>query len=241
MEGRESPRDRRHRAAAAWLCCCCSTPSGALEPDSKTVRIIAGIVAIIAMLISGIGFSALQRSTVNPYEHLFTISSSSRYQITPPARGPAFAPAPGPMLQPWQSSSSFVSTESIAGISDLVPTPLSQPTDLALASMTGAPASSSSGTASIPTSDLAQYHRVAAAPSASTLMDAIAIVESVSPKDSGVNSPSLAQADLTPTSTSNGMPGVYNTSAACNNALCGSTVQDSNLHQGTCTELSEMQ
>lgn len=108
MDSNESPRAHKRRATVG-LFCCCSLPSDTLEPDSRVVRIAAGVIAIIAMLLSGIGFSALQRDTVNPYEHLFVSASSSRH-LAPAAWGSASAPAPflQPILQP---SGGFVSAE----------------------------------------------------------------------------------------------------------------------------------
>lgn len=108
MDSNESPRARKRRATVG-LFCCCSFPSDTLEPDSKVVRITAGVIAIVAMLLSGVGFSALQRDTVNPYEHLFVSASSSRH-LTPGAWGAASAPAPflQPILQP---SGGIVSAE----------------------------------------------------------------------------------------------------------------------------------
>ena len=91
------------------LFCCCPLPSHAFESDSRVVRITAGVIAIIAMLLSGIGFSALQRDTVNPYEHLFVSASSSR-NLVPAVWDPA--PAPAPFLQPiLQQSGGSASVE----------------------------------------------------------------------------------------------------------------------------------
>ena len=98
MESNESPRAHKRRAVVGLFCCCC-LPSNTLGPDSRVVRITAGVIAIIAMLLSGMGFSALQRDTVNPYEHLFITGSSSRH-MPPAAWGSASAPAPAPFLQP---------------------------------------------------------------------------------------------------------------------------------------------
>ena len=104
MDSDESPRQHKRRAIAGFFCCCCF-PCDIPEPDSRAVRITAGIVAFVAMLVSGIGFSALQMATVNPYVHVFNAGSSSRQHISPIALGPAFAPAPAPftltLLQPF--------------------------------------------------------------------------------------------------------------------------------------------
>lgn len=102
-----SPKAHRRRAIAG-LFCCCSIPSKTPEPDSRVVRMTAGIIAIIAMLLSGVGFSALQRATVNPYESLFITASSSRHLAPAAWDGPsAFAPSPQLMLP----SAGFVSAE----------------------------------------------------------------------------------------------------------------------------------
>ena len=110
MDSHESSGARQRRAVVG-LFCCCSLPSPAFEPDSRVVRITAGVIAIIAMLLSGIGFSALQRDTVNPYEHLFTSASSSRH-LAPAAWGAAPAPALvwQPILQPSGGSVSAEGT-----------------------------------------------------------------------------------------------------------------------------------
>lgn len=106
-----SPRSHKRRPIAAFFCCC-SSPSNTLEPDSRVVRITAGVVAIIAMLLSGIGFSALQRATVNPYEHLFITDSSSRH-LAPAAW--AWPSASAPLLQPTlPPSGGLVSAEGIS-------------------------------------------------------------------------------------------------------------------------------
>ena len=108
MDSHEAPRAHKRRPVVG-LFCCCSLPSDAFEPDSRAVRITAGIIAIIAMLLSGIGFSALQRDTINPYEHLFTSASSSRH-LAPAAWG--LSPAPAPFLQPiMQPSGGSASAE----------------------------------------------------------------------------------------------------------------------------------
>ena len=103
-----SSRSHKRRAIAGFFCCC-STPSNNLEPNSRVVRITAGVIAIIAMLVSGIGFSSLQRATVNPYEHLFITDSSSRH-LAPVAWGmpSASAPLSQPTLPP---SGGFASAE----------------------------------------------------------------------------------------------------------------------------------
>ena len=109
MDSHQPPRAHKRRAAVGFFCCCCSLPSDSFEPDSRVVRITAGVIAIIAMLLSGIGFSALQRDTMNPYEHLFISASSSRH-LAPAAWGSA--PAPAPFLQPiLQPSGGSVSAE----------------------------------------------------------------------------------------------------------------------------------
>lgn len=132
MDSHESPRAHKRRATVG-LFCCCSLFTNTLEPDSRVVRITAGVIAIIAMLLSGIGFSALQRDTVNPYEHLFVSASSSRH-LAPAAWGSASAPAPylQPILQP---SNGFVSAEG-AGQGSLEEVPLDH---------TGAPSGAPAG------------------------------------------------------------------------------------------------
>ena len=108
MDSHETLRTHKRRAVVG-LFCCCPLPSDAFEPDSRFVRITAGVIAIIAMLLSGIGFSALQRDTLNPYEHLFVSASSSR-NLVPAAWG--LAPAPAPFLQPkLQQSGGSASAE----------------------------------------------------------------------------------------------------------------------------------
>ena len=136
MEDNDTAKSRKRRVAG--FLCCCSCPADTIEPDSRIVRVAAGVVAIIAMLASGIGFSALQRATINPYEHLFTAGSSSRQQVTPPAWGPAFAPAPAPFLQPiLQPLGGFVSAEGTSQAS---------PEQLPGGLQTGSPAGALSGT-----------------------------------------------------------------------------------------------
>ncbi len=198
MEGADSPRRRKRKVAFAWLCCCCSDSRFVLEPDSQLVRIIAGIVAIIAMLISGIGFSALQRATHNPYEHLFTTGSSLKQYTTPSAWGPAFAPAPSPFLQPMlQASGGSASIES-ANESTPEPAPTSE-------SASFRPGSSQTNRASSP--GLAHSYGAPGSapftPAAGTAGGASASIESASPEDNGAAPPGIGQAELSPYHNSN--------------------------------------
>ncbi len=197
MEGAGSPRHRKRKAAFAWLCCCCSDSRIAFEPDSQLVRIIAGIVAIIAMLISGIGFSALQLATHNPYEHLFTTGSSPKQYRTPSAWGPAFAPAPGPFLQPMlQASGGSASIESAnEGTPEPAPT---------TGSASFGPGSSQSSRASSP--GLAHLYGAPGSapftPAVGTAGGASASIESASPEDNEAAPPGISQAELSPYSNS---------------------------------------
>ena len=215
MDDQETPRHDRRRAATAWLCCCCSKPGVSLEPDSQTVRITAGIIAIIAMLLSGIGFSALQRDTVNPYEHLFATGSSSKQQVTPSAWGPAFAPAPGPLLQSvTQVSGGSVSIESAnEGVPEAAPVG-QQPVSAPGASVS-APGSGSSREATLE-SGLSQSHGspnsapyAAAAAGGNSTEGVSASIESASPEyDTSAPPPVGSQAELAPPAASNSSQGI---------------------------------
>ncbi len=209
MDASESPRQRRRRAAAAWLCCCCSGPGDALEPDSPTVRILAGIIAIIAMLASGMGFSALQRATVNPYEHLFTTGSSSKQYITPPAWGPAFAPATGPFLQPmlYQGGNTLSTKGTDEGVPESMPF-IQQP-----GTAPGSAAGATIGSfgfirAPAPNPDHLQSSgspgSAPNAPAGNATGGDTASIESASPEDSGAASPGATQADLSSNNSSSG-------------------------------------
>lgn len=204
MEGSESPRHRKRSAAFAWLCCGCSETSEFLEPDSRTVRITAGIVAIIAMLISGIGFSALQRATVNPYEHLFATGSSVQQYMTPTAWGPAFAPAPGPFLQPVLPASD--GSVSIESANEGAPEPAPGST---LEALSSGPSSSLNNRAA--PAGLDQLYgsptSASAAPAGSTAAGSVGSIESAPPGDSSAASPGTGQAELSPISDSNSSSG----------------------------------
>ncbi len=200
MEGSDSLRHRKRKAAFAWLCCCCSDSRIVLEPDSQLVRITAGIIAIIAMLISGVGFSALQRATHNPYEHLFTTGSSPKQYTTPSAWGPASAPAPSPFLQPMlQASGGTLSIES-SNEGTPEPAPSRQQSGLTSESASFGPASSQSSRASSP--GLAHPYGAPGSapftPAASTAGGASASIESASPEDNGAAPPGAGQAELSP-------------------------------------------
>lgn len=200
MEGSDSPRHRKRKAAVAWLCCCCSDSRIVVEPDSQLVRITAGVIAIIAMLISGIGFSALQRATYNPYEHLFTTGSSPKQYMTPSAWGPASASAPSPFLQPMlQASGGSLSIESTnEGTPE--PAPSSQQSGLTSGPVGFGPGSSQSSRASSPA--FAQpYGAPGSAPftsAASTGGGDSASIESASPEDYGTAPPGDGEAELSP-------------------------------------------
>ncbi|KAL0031911.1 hypothetical protein WJX79_004705 [Trebouxia sp. C0005] len=166
------------------------------------------------MLISGIGFSALQRATHNPYEHLFTTGSSPKQYMVPSAWGPASAPAPSPFLQPMlQASGGSLSIES-ANEGTPEPAPSRQQSGLTPGSVSFGPASSQSSRASSP--GLAHPYGAPGSapfiPAASTLGGASASIESASPEDSGAAPPGDGQAELSPiipySNSSKGMSGV---------------------------------
>lgn len=199
MEENDNPKSRKQRAVAGFLCCC-SCPADTLEPGSSIVRVTAGIVAIIAMLASGIGFSALQRATINPYEHLFTAGSSSRQHMTPSAWGPAFAPAPVAFLQPiLQPFGGFASAE---GTSQGAPEQMfgGDQTGPFPGALSGTPIGGLSGSAMAPSAGLAHNSigsstgasiRTASGPSQST-----ASIESASPELSSLGVPEMAPAQF---------------------------------------------
>lgn len=147
------------------------------------------------MLISGIGFSALQRATHNPYEHLFTTGSSPKQYVTPSAWGPAFAPAPGPFLQPMLQASG--GSASIENANAGTPEP---------ATTSGfASGSSQSSRASSP--GLAHSYGAPGSapftPTVGTAGGASASIESASPEDNRAAPPGTSQAEMSPYSNSN--------------------------------------
>ena len=207
MDGSDSPRHGKRYAAFAWLCCGCSETSDSFEPNSRTVRVTAGIVAIIAMLISGIGFSALQRATVNPYEHLFTTGSSVQQYKTPTAWGPSFAPAPGPFLQPILPASD--GSVAIESVNEGVPEPAPGSQQSGSEASSSGPNSSQNSRAAPPGLD--QHHGSSAsdsaAPAGSTAVGSVGSTESLPPDNSSAASPGPGQAELSPTTDSNSSPG----------------------------------
>lgn len=204
-----SPRSHKRRAIAGFFCCC-SSPSNTLEPDSRVVRITAGVVAIIAMLASGIGFSALQRATVNPYEHLFITDSSSRHLA--PAAWP-WPSASAPLLQPTLlPSGGFFSAE---GVSQGSPNegPVSHQTRISPEAQTAPSAGSFSSAATAPslgqlldnTGDRAGQSAItpATGPSQGAVNGAsqgTALVESAGSEDDSLGSPASSPAPLSATS-----------------------------------------
>ncbi|KAL0054642.1 hypothetical protein WJX82_000357 [Trebouxia sp. C0006] len=150
------------------------------------------------MLISGIGFSALQRATHNPYEHLFTTGSSLKQYTTPSAWGPAFAPAPSPFLQPMLKASGGSASIESANESTPEPAPTSE-------SASFRPGSSQTNRASSP--GLAHSYGAPGSapftPAAGTAGGASASIESASPEDNGAAPPGIGQAELSPYHNSN--------------------------------------